>query len=148
MEKEKEKEKEKGEHDTSTLNNVLLNVKSRRKRREPVRNNPPSLDEVRLYVQEQGLSVDPEHFLRYFAASGWVDSKGNDVLSWKQKLITWSQYNSGGSNGNRRPEPRDPGQAGGNPPRPKLADQQSSRWIIFDVDTKEIRLPEVPRTGG
>jgi len=50
---------------------------------------PPTLDEVSDYCKERGSSVDPKKFFDYFDAGGWVDSKGNHVKSWKQKIITW-----------------------------------------------------------
>jgi hypothetical protein len=56
---------------------------------------PPTLEEVQNYVSENGLNVDADKFFRYFTTpdpSGrtWIDSKGNPVRNWKQKLITWS----------------------------------------------------------
>ena len=55
---------------------------------------PPTLQEVVDYCKERGNQVDPKRFWDYFNASGWVDSKGNNVRSWKQKIITWE----GGAN--------------------------------------------------
>jgi len=52
---------------------------------------PPSRDEVREYVQSRNSSVDPDRFFDYFDAGGWIDSKGNPVLNWRQKLITWEK---------------------------------------------------------
>ncbi len=68
------------------------------KRKEEKRNNharekkeftPPTLDEVKEYCHKRGNKVDPQRFHDYFSASGWVDSTGKRVLSWKQKVITW-----------------------------------------------------------
>lgn len=55
---------------------------------------PPTLDEVKSYVGEKGLSVDAEQFYNYFTEGKWVDSKGNKVKSWKQKILTWNGYAS------------------------------------------------------
>ena len=57
--------------------------------------NPPSLEEVREYCQQRNSSVDPEQFYEYFNTGGWVDSKGNKVKNWKQKVITWEKFNQG-----------------------------------------------------
>lgn len=52
---------------------------------------PPTLEEVKAYVQEKGYSVDAEYFFKYYAEGDWIDSKGNQVKNWKQKLITWAK---------------------------------------------------------
>lgn len=61
-------------------------------RKKPKGFTAPTLDEVRAYCEEKGLSVDPKAFLDYFTESNWVDSKGNKVRNWKQKLLTWQKY--------------------------------------------------------
>lgn len=53
---------------------------------------PPTLEEVTAYCQEKGLTIEPKAFLDYFTESGWIDSKGNKVRNWKQKLLTWQKY--------------------------------------------------------
>jgi len=50
---------------------------------------PPTLEEVAEYCTRRGNSINPQRFLDYFEESGWVDSKGNKVKNWKQKIITW-----------------------------------------------------------
>lgn len=50
---------------------------------------PPTLDEVTAYCKERGNNVDPKKFFDYFTAAEWVDSRGNPVKNWKQKVITW-----------------------------------------------------------
>ena len=52
---------------------------------------PPTLDEVKAYISENGYHVNPEHFYSYYEAGHWVDSKGQPVRNWKQKLITWEK---------------------------------------------------------
>ena len=56
---------------------------------------PPTLKEVEKYCKERKNNVDPQKFYDYFSASNWVDSKGNPVRSWKQKIITWEGYKGG-----------------------------------------------------
>lgn len=57
---------------------------------------PPTLDEVKAYCLERKNNVDAQKFFDYFSASGWVDSKGNPVKNWKQKVITWERNDGGG----------------------------------------------------
>lgn len=66
---------------------------------------PPTLEEVKAYCKERKNNVDPKKFFDYFDAADWVDSKGNPVRNWKQKVITWE--------GNQRPSEK-----------PKASDQQ------------------------
>lgn len=63
--------------------------KSKRKRTTFV---PPTLEEVQEYCKQRKNNVNPQKFYDYFTASGWVDSKGKKVVSWKQKIITWESY--------------------------------------------------------
>lgn len=56
---------------------------------------PPTLEQIKEYARENGLNVDCDKFYTYFTTpddSGrtWIDSKGNPVKNWKQKLITWA----------------------------------------------------------
>lgn len=52
----------------------------------------PGLDEIKKYVKEKNLKVDAIQFFNYFSEGNWVDSKGNKVLNWKQKILTWNSY--------------------------------------------------------
>jgi hypothetical protein len=56
---------------------------------------PPTEQELETYKKENSLIVDCKFFLKYFTESGWIDSKGNPVRNWKQKLLTWSKNSSG-----------------------------------------------------
>ena len=62
--------------------------KSGKRERSP-RFTPPTLDEVRDYCRNRSSPVDPVVFFEYFEAGEWIDSKGNPVRNWKQKLLTW-----------------------------------------------------------
>lgn len=52
----------------------------------------PTLEEISQYVLEKKLKVNPKEFLDYYTVSNWVDSKGNKVKNWKQKILTWNGY--------------------------------------------------------
>ena len=54
---------------------------------------PPTLEEIEEYCKSRNNNVDAKRFFDYFDASNWVDSKGNPVKNWKQKVITWENYN-------------------------------------------------------
>jgi len=57
---------------------------------------PPTLDEVRAYCRQRNSPVDPVQFFDYFTADpsrAWIDAKGQPVLNWKQKIVTWEKFN-------------------------------------------------------
>lgn len=47
---------------------------------------PPTLDEVKAYVQERGNKIDPETFMYYYESNGW-----KNVTDWKAKVIVWER---------------------------------------------------------
>lgn len=53
---------------------------------------PPTLEEVETYVRERNSPVNPKDFFDYFDTGHWIDSKGEPVKNWKQKLITWESH--------------------------------------------------------
>jgi hypothetical protein len=100
--------------------------KEDKKKREVKRFAPPTLDEVRAYVTEKGLSVDPVKFFDYFTEGNWIDSKGNPVRNWKQKILTWA---------NKEPAPAQPKkkqyttEENYTPPKPKLTVEQINALV-------------------
>lgn len=63
---------------------------------------PPTLEEIKKYIKEKQLSVDANRFYTYFTEGNWIDSKGNKVKNWKQKLITWSSHSSSEQKQNKK----------------------------------------------
>ena len=55
---------------------------------------PPELADIENYVLEKNLKVDAKKFYDYFTEGNWIDSKGNQVKNWKQKLLTWNGYSN------------------------------------------------------
>lgn len=51
---------------------------------------PPSVDEVRAYCQERGNKVDPQKFVDFYAAKGWMIGK-NKMKDWKAAVRTWEK---------------------------------------------------------
>ena len=58
---------------------------------EPPRSRfvPPTLDEVAAYCQERGNNVDPQRFIDYYEANGWVQGKGKSIRDWRAAVRTW-----------------------------------------------------------
>lgn len=54
--------------------------------------DPPTFEEIERYVLEKKLKVNAKKFYDYFTEGDWIDSKGNRVKNWKQKILTWNGY--------------------------------------------------------
>lgn len=52
---------------------------------------PPSVDDVRAYCNERGNSVDPQTFIDFYTANGWVQGKGKPIRDWKAAVRTWER---------------------------------------------------------
>lgn len=68
---------------------IELNINKEKNKKQFV---PPTLDEIKKYVSDKELKVNAEQFYNYFTEGNWIDSKGNKVKSWKQKILTWNGY--------------------------------------------------------
>ncbi len=69
---------------------------------EGAEKNIPTLEEVRDWCREKGLSADPERFWNYYNSVGWM--RGNTpVRDWRSLLAVWREFDkermekSGGS---------------------------------------------------
>lgn len=51
---------------------------------------PPSIDEVREYISQQGYSIDAEKFVDYYESKGWVVGK-SPMKDWKAAVRNWSR---------------------------------------------------------
>ncbi len=81
-------------------NNIKKNIykkKDRENKENSVREKPksftpPSLSEVQLYIEEEGLSVDPNEFYDYYTANGWMLGKST-MQDWRATLRNWARRN-------------------------------------------------------
>ena len=70
------------------LNNKVLNNK------KEIYKEKPTLEEIKDYcLNVRHNKVDYKKFYDYFTEGNWIDSKGNKVKNWKQKIITWEKTN-------------------------------------------------------
>ena len=51
---------------------------------------PPTVDDVAAYCDERGNNIDPQHFVDYYAARGWMIGK-NHMKDWKAAVRTWEK---------------------------------------------------------
>lgn len=50
---------------------------------------PPILEQVESYVLEKQLVIDPRKFIDWYTISDWKDTKGKQVVNWKNKIANW-----------------------------------------------------------
>lgn len=57
----------------------------------PKRFKPPTVEEVEAYCVERNNRVDPERFVDYYTANGWVQGKGKPIKDWKAAVRNWER---------------------------------------------------------
>lgn len=55
---------------------------------------PPTVDEVKVYCQERGSSVDPEKFVDFYSANGWKQGRNKPIVDWKAAVRTWERLDA------------------------------------------------------
>lgn len=58
---------------------------------------PPSVDEVKNYCVQRGNAVDPERFVDYYDARGWMLGRAQ-MRDWKAAVRTWEKGVKTGAN--------------------------------------------------
>ena len=92
---------------------------------------PPTIDEVREYCQSRNNFVDPERFVDFYSAKGWMVGK-NKMKDWKAAVRTWER------NDGRKASP---GQSG----NIRLEEPEKSKW---EDRAAEIELHNLPEPYG
>lgn len=59
---------------------------------------PPTIEEVKKYIEEKKYNIDPVYFFEYYSADGWRDKNNKPIKNWKLKAFTWHKNNSKVSN--------------------------------------------------
>lgn len=68
-------------------------------KKENIKRKKPTLEEITAYCLERNDDIDPQSFLDYYDANGWVQGKGRKpIVDWKAAIRTWEK--------NRRAERR------------------------------------------
>ena len=63
-------------------------------RRNAQRFSPPTPDEVQVFCEENGLSVDAERFCDYYASKGWKVGS-SPMKDWKAACRNWAKRDAG-----------------------------------------------------
>ena len=115
------------ELNTKELNTEELNTKDK-ERVGSTRFSPPSVDDVRQYCKEIDSTIDPESFVDYYTANGWVQGKGKPIKNWKAAVRTW-QRREKGKNGQSDEHPGETERER----RIRLAKEADARYNIVSV---------------
>ena len=121
---EKEKEKE--------IKKELPTVVPKKKVAE--RQRPPTVAEVHAYCAERGNTVDPEAFVDYYTARGWVLTNKQTMKDWKAAVRTWEK-NRGNGSGQQATAGRGTGKTSA-----REHNQQISDYLNAELD-KELGRP-------
>lgn len=84
-------------YDIDTLSNmhlIKLNSIKLNQDKDKDKIRIPTLEDCRAYATEKKLNIDVDFFYKYFSEGNWHDSKGAKVKSWKQKMLTWNNFNA------------------------------------------------------
>lgn len=92
--------------------------------RPPTSFEPPTVEEVKAYCQDRKNAVDPQHFVDYYTANGWVQGKGKPIKDWRATVRTWER--SGVQSTSTAPKSVTPGQDF-NPSPDQI--QRQSEWL-------------------
>lgn len=83
--RDKERDSERNNNESGTNQNEL------EKRGSASRFTPPTLDEVKKYVLEEGLSfVNTDIFYNYYEACGWIVGNNKIMKDWKAAARKWN----------------------------------------------------------
>lgn len=95
------------ESDTGTVSDTGTETESEYRDRDRVcadkpqkrkRFIPPTVEEVKEYCVERRNSIDPQRFVDYYTANGWMVGR-NHMKDWKATIRTWEKNGGGGSSG-------------------------------------------------
>ena len=81
-------------------------IDNKKESKERKRFVPPTVEEVKEYIDSVGSKVDAESFVAFYESKGWMVGK-NKMKSWKAAIVTWEKRN-----GLKRSQPKksDPAQ--------------------------------------
>jgi len=92
----KDSSKRSAKHSPKHSDNIKQETETKTETKESMRARakfiPPTLDEANAYVMEMNLHISAKDFIDYYEATGWVDTNGKKVRSWKGKMLTWEKF--------------------------------------------------------
>ena len=92
---ETERKPNDNDNDNVNVNNLKKREKDKSFSKESAKKppgvfRPPTVEEVRDYVQQKGYPVDAEMFVDFYASKGWMVGK-NRMKDWQAAVRTWKR---------------------------------------------------------
>lgn len=75
--------------------NDNVNVNDKESEEKKPRFYPPTLEELKKYIDDNKYNVDPERFIDYYTANGWTVGK-NRMKDWKAAVRNWDRSQKSG----------------------------------------------------
>lgn len=73
------------------INNTSNNINSEKTKKF----SPPSVEEVRAFIDENNYHVDPEQFVDYYESVGWKVGKDKPMKNWRSAVRNWERRSNG-----------------------------------------------------
>ena len=77
----------------NTNNNYNIAKEKKQKRKNKINFIPPTYEEVEAYAKQRGREDLVKKFYDWYTIGEWKDRDGEQVISWKQKFLTWEYRN-------------------------------------------------------
>ena len=84
---------------------------------------PPSLEEVKNYCKERENGIDPQRFIDYYTANGWMMGK-TKMQDWRAGIRLWESRERSGEHGNNGRK------NGGNPAEGRADSSPGVNWGV------------------
>lgn len=56
-----------------------------------IQNFPPTLEEIRLFAEQEKIRIDVQKFYDYYTERDWKTKNGNFIRNWKKTLQYWGE---------------------------------------------------------
>lgn len=109
-------------NDQQTINNTRTRITKKQEKQER-ESTAPALDEIKQFVKENGLNLDPQYFFDYYSEAGFPKS-------WKATARRWSKENNEMERNKRSP---------GVVPMPSYMQKQKEEMLASDELRDKIR---------
>lgn len=84
--------------DKDRTNNLsILDAKSK--------NFPPTLEEIRLFAEQEKIRIDVQKFYDYYTERDWKTKNGNFIRNWKKTLQYWGETEGTPHKGKKQQDP-------------------------------------------
>lgn len=68
-------------------------------------NFPPTLEEIRLFAEQERIRIDVQKFYDYYTERDWKTKNGNFIRNWKKTLQYWGETEGTPHKGKKQQDP-------------------------------------------